>query len=63
MNDHTPLDLNFEFGTDCTNGNPWCVYPEPHKHGGFACDETCPCRGLETNARGAAKVLRGESGR
>lgn len=45
MSEPTPLDLTFEDGTDCTNGNPWCVYPEPHTHGGFACDGSCPCRG------------------
>ena len=59
----TELDLNFDKGTDCTNGNPWCVYPEPHEHGGFACDETCPCRGPEANARAAAKILDGKGGR
>ena len=38
----TPLDLTSELDTDCTNGNPWCVYGEPHEHG-FACDKSCPC--------------------
>jgi hypothetical protein len=41
----TELELEgFIAGTDCTNLNPWCGYPEPHRHGSFDCDESCPCR-------------------
>jgi hypothetical protein len=42
----TPFDENYEPGTDCTNGNIWCVYPEPHRHGSFDCDRQCPCHEL-----------------
>ena len=36
--------LSFEAGVDCQPENEWCQYPEPHEHGGFACDRTCPCQ-------------------
>jgi hypothetical protein len=38
----------FHQGVDCQVLNEWCWYPEPHEHGGFACDKTCPCRSPET---------------
>ena len=28
----------------CTAANPMCHYQEPHDHGGFDCDPSCPCR-------------------
>jgi hypothetical protein len=36
--------LNFDAGVDCQPENEWCCYQEPHKHGSFDCDKTCPCR-------------------
>lgn len=45
MTDLMPSNrLSFERGVDCQIENEWCAYQEPHEHGGFACDETCPCR-------------------
>lgn len=38
----------FHQGVDCQSENEWCRYQEPHEHGGFACDETCPCRDEST---------------
>jgi len=38
----------FHQGVDCQRENEWCAYPEPHEHGGFACDEACPCRDKAT---------------
>lgn len=36
--------LSFRGGVDCQSENEWCRYQEPHEHGSFDCDKTCPCR-------------------
>jgi hypothetical protein len=38
-------------GVDCQSENEWCNYREPHEHGGFACEPTCPCRDREIAKR------------
>lgn len=43
--------LSFEDDIDCQPENEWCNYREPHRHGGFACDPTCPCYDLSGLAR------------
>lgn len=39
------------FRGPCTDANPMCAYQEPHNHGGFACDPSCPCRAQPKEAR------------
>lgn len=56
MTEPTPFDDTYTIGTDCTNGNIWCTYQEPHRHGSFDCDRDCPC----WQARSASK-RRGET--
>lgn len=41
----------FHQGVDCQAENEWCNYPEPHEHGGFACEESCLCRDAEMASR------------
>lgn len=36
-----PCDAN---GPNGSGSNKWCRYEEPHKHGSFDCDSSCPCR-------------------
>lgn len=31
-------------GPNSLGSNKWCRYEEPHKHGSYACDRSCPCR-------------------
>ncbi len=41
----TPTNgLDFTKSVACQPENEWCTYQEPHSHGSFACDATCPCR-------------------
>lgn len=39
--------LDYDPGTPCTPANEWCrQHTEPHEHGDFTCDNSCPCWGL-----------------
>ena len=42
------------------NENKLCRYEEPHNHGGFDCDKTCPCR--KSNISMPSKPLAGTDG-
>ncbi len=39
--------LDYGQGSPCTPTNEWCrQHTEPHTHGDYTCDRTCPCWGL-----------------